>query len=253
MNLELLEYVKFLHLHNLVDIISIIESIPIYYQTQIKKYGSSSIGSSSDYAQKHDKEENIEYIKVQKLRLQNLTYIAQNIFNLKFPPDFKIEYQTWRMGPYSLDLENECNNLIYSDVFNNAISSKKTIAKRYNITDYDKKTIIRMFKHVNNYRRFLGLVNDKDIKYLKDISTITFFHNFYINNMYAPPHRHRYYVRSFANKYKLLRFSLLGIISNKKDLENYISELIDVYFSLLNTINRRRRQSSECPQSGCRV
>ena len=82
MNLELLEYLKFLHLHNLVDIISIIDSIPIYYQTQIKKYADPSI---------------IENINHQKHRLQNLTYIAKHLYSFSFP-NFVFDFQTWRVG-----------------------------------------------------------------------------------------------------------------------------------------------------------
>lgn len=231
MNVELLEYMKFLHLHNLVDIISIIESIPIYYQTQIKKYG----GLDSTSLQRKD----YEYIKLQKLRLQNLTFIAQKLFKFKFP-SFNIEYQTWRLGPYSLDLDNECNNLIYSDVFNNAISSKKTYGKRYNIIDYDKKYVIDMFgSNVNNYRKFLNLVEGKDLAYLKDMAFVAYFHSYYANGHGAHPSKHRYYVRSFANKQKLLRYSLRELVSYKKDLESYIDELIHIYFRLRALINRR--------------
>jgi hypothetical protein len=222
MNIELLEYMKFLHLHNLVDIISIIESIPIYYQTQIKKYG------GADFEHHH---KDFEYIKLQKLRLHNLTYIAQKLFKFHFP-SFSIDYQTWRNGPYSLDLDNECNNLIYSDVFNNAISSKKTFGKRYNIIEYDKKYVVDLFNHnINNYRKFLELVDGKDVKSLRDISFVAYFHGIYING-HAPPQLHRFYVRSFANKYKLLRYSLKGLVSNKKDYENYILYLIDLYFKM---------------------
>jgi hypothetical protein len=222
MNVELLEYMKFLHLHNLVDIISIIESIPIYYQTQIKKYGGGDVTASN--------KKDHEYIKLQKLRLQNLTFIAQKICKFNFP-SFTINYQTWRIGPYSLDLENECNNLIYSDVFNNAISSKKTFTKRYNIIDYDKKYVVSMFKHLWYYRKFLGLVEGKDIQSLRDLAMVAYFHSIYSNG-HAPPHMHRYYVRSFANKFKLLKYSLQGLVSNKKDYENYICELIDFYFKI---------------------
>jgi hypothetical protein len=220
MNIELLEYMKFLHLHNLVDIISIIESIPIFYQTQIKKYGGNVTNHNNDF----------EYIKLQKLRLQNLTFIAQKICKFNFP-SFCINYQTWRLGPYSLDLENECNNLIYSDVFNNAISSKKTFIKRYNIMDYDKKYIVKMFKHLFYYRKFLSLVEGKDVKTLRDIAMVAYFHSIYSNG-HAPPQMHRYYVRSFANKHRLLKYSLRGLVSNKKEYEKYICELIDLYFSL---------------------
>src|SRR5215211_1676907 len=64
MNEEILEYLKFLHLHNLVNIIVIIESIPIYYQTQIKRFSLKDL---------------IETVDHQKMRMQNLT--NSTVFN----------------------------------------------------------------------------------------------------------------------------------------------------------------------------
>ena len=194
MNLELLEYLKFLHLHNLVDIISIIDSIPIYYQTQIKKYTNP---------------KTIENINHQKMRLQNLTYIAKHLYCFSFP-NFTFDFQTWRVGPYSLDLDNGLQNLIYSDVFNNAISSRKSFAKRYKITEYDKEFLINMFKDADNYRNFLSLVGDKDIYYLKDISLTIFFHNHCSHNNIAK--KYKPYTKTQKGMSKLLRILLKDLI-----------------------------------------
>ena len=209
MNLELLEYLKFLHLHNLVDIISIIDSIPIYYQTQIRKYAIN----------------DLDNIVHQKMRLQNLTYIAKNLYNFSFP-NFVFDFQTWRVGPYSLDLDNGLQNLIYSDVFNNAISSRKTLAKRYKITSYDKDFLISMFKDVDNYRNFLELVDGKDIYFLKDVSLVIFFHNHTIHNHIA--RKYRRYIKTEKGRNKLLQILLKGLISWKNNYNEYVEELINL-------------------------
>jgi len=213
LNMELAEFLKFLHIHNLVDIISIIESIPIYYQTQIKKY-------NNIYSK-------IDNVNLQKMRLQNLAYIAKNLYNFSFP-SFKFDFQTWRIGPFSLDIENELQNLIYSDIFNNAISSKKTFAKRYRITEYDKKYIIDCFGgSQNNYINFLNLVSDKNIYFLKDICLLIDFHNHHNN----PTSKiYRVYISSDINKQKILEDSLDGLTCRKK---NYIKKIIDVYFEVI--------------------
>src|SRR5215211_3778068 len=165
MNEEILEYLKFLHLHNLVNIIVIIESIPIYYQTQIKRFSLKDL---------------IETVDHQKMRMQNLTYIAKNAFSFSFP-NFSYNFQTVRLGPYSIDLDNELQNLINSTVFNNAVSSRKQFAKRYRISEYNKQYLIDMFKGEENYRNFLELVENKDLFFLKDISLAILFHNHYSN------------------------------------------------------------------------
>ena len=206
MNLELLEYLKFLHLHNLVDIITIIDSIPIYYQTQIRKYADTSL-------------DNINH---QKMRLQNLTYIAKHIYNFSFP-NFVFDFQTWRVGPFSLDLENGLQNLIYSDVFNNAISSRKTFAKRYKINEYDKAYIISMFKDADNYLNFLSLVDGKDIFHLKDISLLIFFRHHCSHNNIS--RKYRVYTKTATGMNKLLRIVLRGL--THKDNE-YVEELINL-------------------------
>ena len=209
MNLELLEYLKFLHLHNLVDIIAIIDSIPIYYQTQIKKYTDP---------------RTIENINHQKMRLQNLTYIAKHLYNFSFP-NFVFDFQTWRVGPYSLDLDNGLQNLIYSDVFNNAISSRKTFAKRYKITDYDKEFIINMFKDADNYRNFLSLVDGKDIFHLKDISLVLYWHNHCNHNNIAK--KYKPYTKTQKGINKLLQILLKDLISFKYNNE-YVEQLINL-------------------------
>lgn len=220
MNVEILEYLKFLHLHNLVDIISIIESIPIYYQTQIKKYGSSNNNSRDN-------------VVIQKMKLQNLTYIARHCFSLSFP-NFNFEYQTIRMGLFSLDIENELQNLINSDVFNNAVSSKKQLAKRYKIADYDKQFIISLFKGEDNYREFLKTVDNMDIHTLKDISLAVFFHNQIMYNGTSKRLK-RMYTKNDLNKYKILYSFLKNAVSYKKDYDGYIKNLIDVIISLQTT------------------
>lgn len=214
MNLELLEYLKFLHLHNLVDIISIIDSIPIYYQTQIRKYAIN----------------DIDNINHQKHRLQNLTYIAKHLYCFSFP-NFVFDFQTWRVGPYSLDLDNGLQNLIYSDVFNNAISSRKTFAKRYKITDYDKVFLISMFKDADNYRNFLALVDGKDIFHLKDISLVLFWRNHCSRNNIAK--KYKPYTKTEKGMNKLLRLLLRGLTRNKDN--EYVEELINVSQQLVQS------------------
>ena len=209
MNLELLEYLKFLHLHDLVDIISIIDSIPIFYQTQVRKYA----------------DNDIENIIHQKMRLQNLTYIAKHLYNFSFP-NFVFDFQTWRVGPYSLDIDNGLQNLIYSDVFNNAISSRKTFAKRYKINEYDKTFIVSMFKDVDNYHNFLALVNGKDIYFLKDVSLVIFFHNHTSHNHIAK--KYRRYIKTEKGRRKLLQILLRGLISWKNNYNEYVEELINL-------------------------
>ncbi len=218
MNLELLEYLKFLHLHNLVDIISIIDSIPIYYQTQIRKYAIN----------------DLENIIHQKMRLQNLTYIAKHLFNFSFP-NFVFDFQTWRVGPYSLDLDNGLQNLIYSDVFNNAISSRKTFAKRYKINDYDKAFLIQMFKDADNYRNFLALVDGKDIFYLKDISLVLYFQRHCSRNNIA--RKYRAYTKTARGMNKLLRLLLRGLTRTNNE---YVEELINL---IPNTIQLPEQNS----------
>jgi hypothetical protein len=220
MNLELLEYLKFLHLHNLVDIISIIDSIPIYYQTQIRKYAIN----------------DIENINHQKHRLQNLTYIAKHLYCFSFP-NFVFDFQTWRVGPYSLDLDNGLQNLIYSDVFNNAISSRKTFAKRYKITDYDKQFMIQMFKDADNYRNFLALVDGKDIYYLKDISLVVYWNNHCSHNNIA--RKYKPYTKTRKGMNKLLRLLLKGLTRRNNDNE-YVEELINL---LPNQFSQQQVQS----------
>lgn len=211
MNHELAEYLKFLHIHNLVDIISIIDSIPIYYQTQIKKYNHCN---------------SLENVNREKMRLQNLTYIAKHLYNFSFP-NFNFNFQTWRFGPFSMDIENEIQNLIYSDIFNNAISSKKTFAKRYKIDDYDKDYLISCFGDVNNYRNFLGLVSDKNIYFLKDICLVIELHNHYNN----PDSKiYRLYISSDINKYKILEDGLEGLIACRN--KEYVRELIELFTRL---------------------
>src|SRR5215207_3075221 len=207
MNLEIMEYLKFLHLHNLVNIIAIIDSIPIYYQTQMKRFSIKDL---------------IEVVNHEKMRLQNLTYIARHAFNFSFP-NFSYDFQTVRRGPYSLDLENELQNLINSAVFNNAVSSRKQFAKRYKISEYDKEYIIEMFKGEKNYRNFLELVENKDILSLKDISHTISFHNHYNNG--STSKMSKLYRKNDINKYKILHSSLTGLVSHKKDTNAYIKEL----------------------------
>ena len=214
MNEEILEYLKFLHIHNLVNIVIIIESIPIYYQTQIKRFSQKDL---------------IESVNLQKMRLQNLTYIARNAFNFSFP-NFKFDYQTIRIGPYSLDLDNELQHLINSEVFNNAVSSRKQFAKRYKIADYNKEYIIDMFKGEENYRSFLELVDGKDILDLRDISHAIFFHNHYTRNKTSKIGR--LYTKNDINKYKILYSSLKSVVTWKKDNNAHIKELIDLVLSL---------------------
>jgi hypothetical protein len=214
MNEEILEYLKFLHIHDLVNIIAIIESIPIYYQTQIKRFTVKDV---------------IETVNHQKMRLQNLTYIARNAFNFSFP-NFRYDFQTIRMGPYSLDLDNELQNLINSAVFNNAVSSKKQFAKRYKLSQYDKEYIIDMFKGEENYRNFLELVENKDLLYLKDIAHAISFHNHYSNG--STSKKSVLYKQNDINKYKILHISLSGLVAHKKDNNAYIKELIDIVLNL---------------------
>lgn len=214
MNEEILEYLKFLHIHNLVNIIIIIESIPIYYQTQIKRFSIRDL---------------IESVNLQKMRLQNLTYIARHGYNFSFP-HFKFDFQTIRIGPYSLDMDNELQHLINSDVFNNAVSSKKQYAKRYKIADYNKECIISMFKGEENYRRFLETVDGKDILDLRDISLAIFFHNHYTRNRTSK--KCKLYAKNDINKHKLLYSSLKGVVTWKKDYNAHIKELIDYVLSL---------------------
>lgn len=224
MNTEILEYLKFLHIHNLVDIIAIIESIPIYYQTQIKKFTLSPATVASEIAKKND-------VIIQKMRLQNLTYIAANCFSFSFP-NFKFDFQTFRMGPYSIDLENELQNLISSEVFNNAVSSKKQLlTRRYMIKDYNKDAIIDMFKGPDNYRNFLNTVDSKDIFLLQDISLALLFHNHILQNGVAKKIK-ILYTKNDINKYKILYNFLRGAVSFKKDYNAYIKELIDLVISL---------------------
>jgi hypothetical protein len=218
MNVEIMEYLKFLHLHNLVDIIAIIESIPIYYQTQIKKYGPS----------KTDIEQNTI---LQKMRLQNITYIASKCFHLSFP-NFKFDFQTVRMGPFSLDIENELLNLINSEVFNNAVSSKKQLSKRYKIASYDKEFIIEMFKGEDNYRDFLSTVDNKDIFLLKDIALAILFHNHIMYNG-TSTHVKSFYIKDDRYKYKILYHYLGGLVTWKKDYNAYIKELVDLVLNLI--------------------
>jgi hypothetical protein len=200
MNLELLEYIKFVHIHNLVDIIAIIDSIPIYYQTQVRKY------SIPD----------IDRVNLQKMKLQNLTYIAHNLFEFSFP-NFIINFQTWRVGPYSLDLDNGIQNLIYSEIFNNAISSRKTFSKRYKLSDYDKEYLIEMFKGHDNYRNFLSLVDGRDIYFLKDISLLIYLQKYIYHcgveasNIYST---------------KILKDAVKGMVSYNND--EYIQGLIEI-------------------------
>ena len=214
MNEEILEYLKFLHLHNLVNIVVIIESIPIYYQTQIKRFAIKDI---------------VECVNLEKMKLQNLTFIAKNAFNFCFPR-FKFRFQTLRMGPYSLDIDNELQHLINSEVFNNAVSSRKQYAKRYKIQNYNKEYIIDMFKGEENYRNFLETVDGKDIFYLADISHAINFHNHYSNG--STSKMSKLYKQNDINKYKILHKSLVGLVTWKKDYNAYIKELIDLVLSL---------------------
>lgn len=226
LNYELAEYLKFLHLHNLVDIISIIESIPIYYQTQIKKFNN------------HDFYFPMEKVNMEKNRLQNLTYIAQKLYDFELP-NFRIDFQTVRFGPFSLDIENELQNLIYSDVFNNAISSKKTFYKRYKITEYDKDFIVICFSGLDNYRNFLNLVSDRDIFFLRDISLLTDFHNYYND---CNSRIYRFYIANDRNKYKILSNSLKDLTC-RKNKNQYILNLIDLFFILLRVQSLQNQAS----------
>lgn len=230
MNLELLEYLKFLHIHNLVDIITIIESIPIYYQTQVRRIIIKNNIENNGNAN----------IINQKMKLHNITYIARHGFNFSFPK-FKFDFQTYRMGPFSLDIDNELQNLVNSEIFNNAVSSKKQYAKRYMINEYDKEAIISMFKGPENYRSFLETVENRDIYFLKDISYTLLFHNYYTNN--STSRMYRLYIKNDRNKYKLLKTSLKGLVSWKKyNMDTYIKELIGVVLDI-NQLRERSLQN----------
>lgn len=218
MNDELLEYLKFLHLHNLIDIVTIIDSIPIYYHTQIKE-------------SKPVDESNVIH---QKMRLQNLTYIAHNGFNLSFP-SFKFQFQTVRLGPYSHDIENELQNLINSTIFNNAVSSPSKLSKRYIINSYDKSAIMNMFRGSENYHRFLNTVDNCDIFSLRDIAHTISFHNHFANG--STSRIARLYKENDIYKYKILHQSLTGIVTFKKDYNGYIKNLIDLVLSLQKSQN----------------
>ena len=219
MNPELLEFLKFLHLHNLVDIIPIIESIPLYYETQIKKF-------------KVDFDE--DYVFLQQCKIQNYVYIAYNLFHFQFR-DVNVDFCTWRIGPHSLNLENEIRNIIFSQIFNNAISSQKTIERRYDIKDYDKDLLIQLFDRVENYRSFLFFINNKPLNFLKDISTTLWYHNHH-SNKENNSNLHDEYSSSYSNKMKILRKALKGIATWKygqKEYDEYISKLITMCFSYL--------------------
>ena len=222
MNLELMEYLKFLHIHSLVDIITIIESIPIYYQTQIRNT--------------IKKTNHVEDVIHQKMRLQNLTYIAKHAFNFSFPR-FKFDFQTFRMGPFSLDIENELQNLVNSEVFNNAVSSRKQYDKRYRIQSYNKDMIIDMFKGLKNYRSFLETVENRDIFCLRDIALSIFFHNHYTTNKTSK--MYKFYTKNDINKYKILYQALKGVVSHKIDSNAYIKDLVDIVL----LINLQQEQS----------
>ena len=129
---------------------------------------------------------------------------------------------------YSLDLDNGLQNLIYSDVFNNAISSRKTFAKRYKINEYDKAFLISMFKDADNYRNFLALVDGKDIYYLKDISLVLFWSNHVGHNNIARKYKH--YTKTPRGMSKLLQILLKGLISleNKHNNIEYVEGLISL-------------------------
>ena len=169
------------------------------------------------------------------MRLQNLTYIAKHCFNLSFP-NFQFEFQTVRMGPFSLDIENELQNLINSEVFNNAVSWKKQLAKRYKIADYDKEFVVSLFKGEDNYRDFLNVAENKDIFVLKDISLVVFFHNHIVYNGTSKRIK-SYYTKNDRYKYKILYNYLDGLVSWKKDYNAYIKELVDFLINQLKSQN----------------
>lgn len=242
MDYELLEYIKFLHLHGLVDVIPIIESIPIFYQTQIKKFNINNVNDVESVNNNSNERidngrfnitKSDEYVSHQKYRLQNLTFIACKLLGFKFK-DINMDFPTWRIGPFSPNLENECNNLIYSNIFNNAISSKKTFAKRYNIASYDKPLIITNFSNVERYRDFLSIVENKHLKQLSDLAIAIDFHLYFSNPMFNSK-KHLFYKKSIENKVRLIRKSLRGLVSWHPDriiYENYINELIFIVFKL---------------------
>lgn len=215
MDKEILEYLKFLHLHGLVDIITIIDSIPIYYQTQMKSFKPKN---------HHD------LVFHQKMRLQALTFIAKQGFCFSFPT-FRFDFQTYRVGPFSLDIENELLNLINSEIFNNAVSTRKDTSKRYPINAYNKEELIEMFKGESNYRTFLEISENKDLYTLRDIGLVIEFHNLYTNH--GNVDTRKLYGKSDINKYKLLYSSLKDIVTFKINSHTYIKNLIDmVFFSL---------------------
>lgn len=219
MNPELLEFLKFLHLHNLVDIIPIIESIPLYYETQIKKF---KVDCDPDY------------VFLQQCKIQNYAYIAYNLFHFRFK-NVNVDFCTWRIGPYSINLENETRNIIFSHIFNNAISSKKTIERRYDIKDYDKELIIELFDKHDNYRDFLFFVNNKNLNFLKDISTTLWYHNHH-NNKENGSNLYDEYTSNYSNKVKILKKALKGVATWKygqKEYDEYITKLIRLCFNYL--------------------
>ncbi len=218
MNEEVLEYLKFLHIHNLINVIKIIESIPIYYHTQIRRFITKEL---------HDMESGVF---IEKMRLQNLTFIAKYGHNFFFP-NLNIEFQTFRVGHYSHDIENELQNLTNSNVFNNAISLRKTHeGKRYIINSYDKEWIVKMFRGADNYRNFLEIVTDKDLNTLHDISYVVSFHNRFANSNNAKIKS--FYEENDQNKRQLLVPSLIGLVSWKKDYNTYINSLVTTVINL---------------------
>lgn len=222
MDVEFLEYLKFLHLHGLVDIITIIESVPIYYQTQVRRI--------------IEKNNNYDSVVLEKLKLQNLTYIAKYGFDFGFTK-FNFEFQTHRVGPYSLDIENELQNIVNSDVFNNAVSSARQFAKRYRIKSYDKEMIINMFKTPNNYRHFLEIAENKDVLHLADISHTLFFHNRIQTSAKSKAGKN-------TNRYKNKKLAqvLKNVVSWKKDYNTYINNLVKLAL-VISDINQQQERS----------
>lgn len=235
-NEDFLEFLKFLHLHNLINLICIIDSIPFYYETQTKKYqfhSNSNTDRNTEYSRVvYASDQTIEFNNVdrQKARLQNLTYIATKMFNVKFE-DLDFQFTTFMNGPHSIDLENQYKLVVYSPAFNNAISSKKTMAKRYNLYKYDKDKIISIFNNSKgNYHQYLQFCTNRDTTWLSDISMIIYYHNLYNYNVKSK--YHKMYIRDRNYKIRIMYHALKGLLSMpiRMKYDEKLEELLNLFY-----------------------